>query len=162
MTDFEFLGELYLWLLTNFFNPFTLSILMRLSSPSNTMNFRKQQIDAINGQVLDVKTWSWTRAMGSMLAEQVGCQVTQYEEQKVAACEGLGKQARLLAGGLEIKFITVICASKASRSQLGCHAMPIAIWQLQFHATRWTFIMNGGLVGWRGASRSAGSLGRNR
>lgn len=40
--------------------------------------------------------------------------MTQYEEQKVAAGEGLGIQAPLLARELEIKFITVICVSKAS------------------------------------------------
>lgn len=73
-----------------------------------------------------MKTLSRSSIKGSELAEQVGCRVTQYEEQKVAAGEGLGIQAPLLARELEIKFITVICASKASRSELGCHAMPIA------------------------------------
>lgn len=67
-----------------------------------------------------------TSVKASEIAEQVGCRVTQYEEQKVAAGEGLGIQAPLLARELEIKFITVICVSKASCSQLGCHAMPIA------------------------------------
>lgn len=38
-----------------------------------------------------------TSVKASEIAEQVGCRVSQYEEQKVAAGEGLGIQALLLA-----------------------------------------------------------------